>query len=67
MLKNNFCDASEVALNVHQSAKNSVDFPITEVVRKNFYRKYFFQKYPCAINQSINHGKNQSIPVQELR
>ena len=42
MPKNNFCDASKAALNVRQSAKNSVDFAITEVVRKNFYRKYFF-------------------------
>ena len=47
MPKNNFCDASEAA-NVHQSAKHSVDFAIPEVVRKNFYRKYFFQKYSCA-------------------
>ena len=36
MPKNNFYDASEAALNVHESAKNSVDFAITEVVRKNF-------------------------------
>ena len=50
MPKNNFSDASEAGINVHQSAKNSVDFAITEIVRKNFTAniKYFFQKYPCA-------------------
>ena len=36
MSKNNFCDAFEAALNAHQSAKNIVDFAITEVLRKNF-------------------------------
>ena len=51
MLKNNFCDASEAAVNVHQSAKNSVDFAITEVVGKNF-----------TANIS-----SKNIPVQELR
>ena len=30
------CDASEAAVSVHQSAKNSVDFAITIVVRNNF-------------------------------
>ena len=51
MSKNNFCDAFEAALNVHQSAKNIVDFAIAEVVRKNF-----------TANIS-----SKNTPVQELR
>ena len=51
MPKINFCDDSDEAVNVHQSAKNSVDFAITEVVRKNH-----------TANIS-----SKNIPVQELR
>ena len=51
MPQNNFCNAFEAALHVHQSEKNSVDFAITKVVRKNFTANVSFK----------------NIPVQELR
>ena len=50
MSNNNFCDAFEAALNVHQSVKNIVEFAIAEVVRKNF-----------TANMS-----SKNTPVQEL-
>ena len=60
MPKNNFCDASEAAVSVHQSAKNSVDFAITKVL-KNFTANISSKNIPVQELRSLmGHNKASS-------
>ena len=68
MPKNNFCDASEAPINVHQSVKNSVDFVITEVVRKNFTANISSKNIPVQELQSlVGHNKASSAHLTLCR